>query len=338
MAINDSVIRAGAAQFGFDLAGLKYLGSDDGSTPHGVLFTNEQGAFVIKIIPLSAEQLPVLRAKMAFVDYLHTNGVPTPRCVPSTDGHLVELIAEAGRSYAVSKLERVAGHLVNFDDPAEWNASFFQRWGRIIGRIHALSQRYHDDFRAAIPSWEREHAFFCRMSQDDPAILARWQAIGEAMRALPQTDDTFGLIHNDPHSWNFLVAGDTLTILDFDTCTRHWFAYDLGVALFHPIFASRRRPADEAAAFISDLTKNLLDGYRQECALERFWLAQIPLFMKYRRAVYYFTLPKAAKEAPSEALGENDDTWTGRTVRDLRKAIVNDDAPVTNLVLWGEQP
>lgn len=318
MHLSDSIKQAGADRFGFDLVDAQRLGG--GGAPDGFVFANPRDPVVIKFLPASDERIPIMRAKMDFVNYVRAGGVPTPGYLPSESGSMIEIITEDDTTFAVMKLDKAPGRPVNFGDPAEWNAQFFQQWGHILGQIHALSARYDSESRATIPDWEAEHAAFCVMSQGDPDVLAQWQRIGEQLRDLPRPADAFGPIHNDPHSWNFLLANGALTILDFDVCVQHWFALDLAIALFHPIFESRRRPAHEAAAFVRDLTHHLLAGYAQAYTLDPCWLEHLALFMKYRRTLFYIVLPKDSSNA-----------WTQRTVRDLRSMIVEDVPPVTGL-------
>jgi Ser/Thr protein kinase RdoA (MazF antagonist) len=318
MHLSDSTKQAGADRFGFDLADAQRLGG--GGAPDGFVFANPRDPVVIKFLPATDDRLPIIRAKMAFVNYLRAGGIPTPGYLPSENGELIEIVSDDDTAFAVMKLHKAPGKPVNFSDPGEWNTHFFRQWGHILGQIHALSATYTAESRAAIPIWEEEHAFFCEMGHNDPDILVQWQHIGEQVRALPQPPDAFGPIHNDPHSWNFLLHEGSLTILDFDVCVRHWFVLDLAIALFHPIFESRRRPAGEAAAFSRELTDHFLAGYADAYALDPCWLDQLALFMKYRRTLFYIVLPK-----------DSGDPWTQRTVRDLRAMIVDDVPPVAGL-------
>ncbi len=319
MQLSDSIKQTGADRFGFDLAGAERLGG--GGAPDGFVFANPRDPVVIKFLPASEDRLPIMRAKMDFVNHLRAGGVPTPGYLPSENGELIEVITENGTMFAVMKLDKAPGHPVNFDNPAEWNTGFFRQWGHILGQIHALSVAYTAESRAAIPDWEEEHASFCEMSRDDPAVLAQWSRIGDQLRDLPRPANAFGPIHNDPHAWNFLLHDGELTVLDFDVCVQHWFVLDLAIALFHPIFESRHRPAGMVAAFSRELTEHFLAGYAQAYALDPSWLDHLALFMKYRRTLFYIVLPK-----------EGGDPWTQRTVRDLRLMIVDDMPPVTGLV------
>src|SRR5690606_9554539 len=52
-----------------------------------------------------------------------------------------------------------------------------------------------------------------------------------ALAAYGTPPDRFGLIHADMRLANLLVAGDEVTLIDFDDCGFGWFMYDLAAGL-----------------------------------------------------------------------------------------------------------
>ena len=142
-----------------------------------------------------------------------------------------------------------------------------------------------------------------------------WQQVGEVLRALPQPHDAFGLIHNDPHAGNFLIDGDSLTVLDFDVCTHHWFALDLAIAVFHPSWEKRYGEPQAVRAFGRHFWDRFVAGYTRENRLDGFWLAQLPTFMNYRRILFFIALA---------GQGGKPHSWVRRQLTDLRKAILAD--------------
>lgn len=63
------------------------------------------------------------------------------------------------------------------------------------------------------------------------------------MMALPKDKDSYGLIHNDMHQWNFLLDGDKINVFDFDDSLHGWFALDIGIALYHALWWGRKDDA-----------------------------------------------------------------------------------------------
>lgn len=317
MIVSDEVLQAGAEVFRYDPADLQPI--DHGGAPDGAVY--QSAGWIVKFIPARPDQLPGIRDKIAFVSYLRENGVPVPDVCVSRHGNLIETLEVDGQLYAVSQMVKAPGHPIRFDQ--DWDPRFFwEQWGSIIGKIHALSQRYTGG--ANIITWEQEHAFFANWCKDD-AVREKWCALGDDLRALPHPPDAFGVIHNDPHAFNFLIdsdsndSGGTVTILDFDVAARHWFAMDIAIALFHPLWEQRHRPAAEIEASAREFSRHWLAGYRRENTLDPVWLERLPLFARYRRALFFTALS-------NEGQGE----WAERTVADLRAAILAD-APVVGL-------
>jgi Ser/Thr protein kinase RdoA (MazF antagonist) len=312
MMIRDEVLRAGASLFDFDPAALRSI--NPSPAPDGAVYEYEREGmgFIVKVMPTSGDQIAATRDKIAFVSYLRHSGVNVPDYLPSTRGELVEVVEIEGCAYAILKAAKAPGRHLDFGNPAAWTDRFFEGWGQILGRIHALSQRYPGGQH--IPAWEQEHAFFTDWCSD-PDVGTKWQQVGEVLRALPQPRDAFGLTHNDPHAGNFLIDGDRLTVLDFDVCTHHWFALDLAIALFHPIWEQRYGDPQAVAAFGRAFWDRFMAGYTRENRLDGFWLAQLPTFMKYRQILFFIALA---------GQGGQPHPWVRRQLADLRAAILAD--------------
>lgn len=297
--IPDAVQQAAAVRFGLDLAALHAL--PRGGAPDGAIYEHaraDQAVTMLKIMPVEAERLPRIRARLAYVAYLGAHGVPVPPCCASVDGALLETVEHDGVQYAAVLMEKVPG------GPAyavgAWGTPFFTRWGGILGQIHALSSGF--DGAAAIPAWEDEHAAFAVWCPDD-AVGAAWAALGACLRTLPPSADVFGPTHNDPHVDNFLVDAapgggpDDLrvTVLDFDVCTRHWFMLDVAIALFHPLYFNRHRA--DLDTFARDLAEPFLRGYHQQKPLDAAWVAHLPLFMRYRAILFWIAMMQMGQDA-----------------------------------------
>ena len=311
MIVSERVLRAGADLFGYDWATLTPI--EHGGAPDGAVY-NEPGsadgdqnnrAYIVKFIPISEAQLPAVREKIAFVDYLRAGGVNVPDLVRSNGGNLLEVVEVDGAKYAVTRMVKAPGRTVDFN--TDWGPPFWERWGRIIGQIHRLTQTY--DGGEHIVTWEQEHAFFGSLVKEDAAITAKWNHLADQLRELPQPRDAFGLIHNDAHVFNFLVDGDTVTVLDFDVCARHWFAQDIAIPWFHVLWeTSRFRSPEKLRAFAREFSQFWLAGYRAENTLAAEWLERLPLFARFRQFLFFIG------------------TWKfeGKHMANVRAALLND--------------
>ncbi|HEX3852874.1 MAG TPA: phosphotransferase, partial [Polyangiaceae bacterium] len=72
------------------------------------------------------------------------------------------------------------------------------------------------------------------LAPEDADIGARLNGIVAALKALPTPPESYGLIHADLHTGNFLVSeAGQLCVYDFDDACQHWFSYDLAVFVNH---------------------------------------------------------------------------------------------------------
>lgn len=297
MQIREAVLKEGAALFALDPAALKLM--ERGGAPDGVVYEYDAGGApgLLKFVPTSADKMPAVQDKYAFVSHLSAQGVNVPMLVPSTRGAPVEFVEVDGEYYAVSKMLRSPGRTL---DPHEWDEPFFAAWGGVLGQVHKLSKHYEGG--AHIPDWHDEHAFFAGVCPDE-AVVAAWQRVGERLEQLPTPPDAFGLVHNDAHPWNLLVDGARVTLLDFEVCTRHWFMYDLAIPVLHALWVLlyNKTPA-EGAAIAQCFKQSFFGGYARENDLDERWFEHLPLFARYRRILFYIAMTELGGEddAPEE--------------------------------------
>lgn len=326
MEISDSVLQSGARRFSVNTATLHLLGGMDGVV-YG--YKRDGALFVLKFTPTPAERIPTLRAKLDFVSYLGAHGVSVAKPVPSVDGELIEVIDAGSHAppdtlYAVTSSERAPGEQAF--KAGEWNDRLFEEWGRVIGQMHRLT-RHYDEQRTwpdgLVGNWEAEHQSFAQWCEDD-AVRDQWLVLGDQLRALPRDRDAFGLIHNDPHPFNFMVSktdgGLRLTFFDFDVCNYHFFMTDVGIAMYHALLATRPR-SESAGAFARRFLQHFMQGYSRENSLAEVWVARLPMFLKYRQMLLHTVF---SHEWQHPSTGQAD------TLRQWRRSIV-EGTPVVDL-------
>ncbi len=298
MDIHSDIIEAGAHFFGVAAADLTRLGGMDGVA---FSYTRNGQPYVLKLTPypgfapVAGERLPALRARLDFVQYLGTHGVSVARPVTSQNGELVEVIplpgSTDGQVYVVTSSERAPGKQVF--EAREWHGEMFEEWGRMVGQMHRLTGGYEAQRTwpdGVIGDWEGEHYSFglkCR----DQEVRARWFALADQLRQFKPDPTCYGLIHNDPHPFNFMVQRRDdgrlqLTLFDFDVCAYHWFMTDIGIALYHALWA-RRRTDQSPEDFAVDFIQNFMRGYNREHVIDVAWFRRLPLFLSYRRMLLY---------------------------------------------------
>lgn len=270
-------VRAAAADlFGLDQAGLRELERD--GAPDGAVLVTGRGAgdAFLKIKPITPDAVDRELDRIGVVRHLSRH-VRVPRNMPSRRGELLEVVGESEGTFAVTLTERAPGRHVQVS--RDWTAELVTAWGRTLGRMHA-AMRGHDG-APALPDWRTEHASFARQCRD--AELGRvWDELGAQMSELPTGEDVYGIIHNDLHLQNLLIgdAGE-LIVLDFDVCSRHWFATDLAIVLVHPIWELRTRAPHTVQGFVD----TVVDGYLADFPAGVHSFGFVPLLMRYRMAL-----------------------------------------------------
>lgn len=287
MEMNASLLQAGAKRFDVPPATLQLLGGMDGVA---YSYVRDGAAYVLKFTPVPVTQIPTVRARLDFVNYLSANGVHVSRPVPSTQGELVETLESAGQLWAITSSELAPGR--HATHAGEFGDELFQLWGQTIGQMHRLTKHYDEVRRwpdGLIGDWKDEMKSFAEWCDDD-GVREKWLALGRQMEQWMPDKDCYGLIHNDLHMMNFMVSRvDSelrLTVFDFDVCDYHWFMTDIGIAVFHAVWG-RWSDVAYTRAFVPRFLEHFMRGYARENTLDKVWLQRLPMFVKYRQMLLH---------------------------------------------------
>jgi len=231
-----------------------------------------------------------IEAELDFVNYLAEHGAGVSRPILSCNGRLLEmLVAEGVRFIAVSFVKgkgmRVPdnGYRYRPGAPIE---EYFQNWGRMLGRMHALAKRYRPASAALRrPDWFQTDRFVNveqRVPERLPRVREKLNQLMVQLRALPVDGDAYGLVHGDFNDGNFTVDYDTgeITVFDFDDCCYFWFMYELACAWEGGVGRAMFEPLVERKAFMTHYFQHVLEGYSRENTLDAEWLARLPLFLQ----------------------------------------------------------
>lgn len=319
MHIPESIIHQAARLFGTRSERLHLLGGMDGLA---YAFEREERWYVLKVAPAGAEgRLAEMSAKFDFVDYLAENGARAARPLRSMNGVWVELIAGEEGGYTASSAVKAPGHHPGEPNRGELTPAFFQSWGRVMGRMHALAKAYTARSQSAIGDWRGELEHFTHWTQDAP-VRARWQEMGRLLEALPQTREDIGLIHNDMHPANFLLEAGQITVIDFDVCAHHFFAKDIAIPLFFANWGGPPDPHQPRGQFLAEFFAAFMHGYSRENTPGDAWSARMPLFLAHHRLLLYTFFSEEAWKKP--------DPWQRNQLSAWRKGILSG-APVVEM-------
>lgn len=285
---------------------VPYSGGEESSD--GILynFRDDQNR-LLKIMFIGAddphEGLLHLESRLKFLAFLHQEGVRVVKPLPSLNDRLYEILKDENGTWVAYAMNRIPGKTMS---PKVWDPIFIQTWGQLIGKLHRVTQSYPEWKYCIDPitseaclTWESEWESFHHLCKEAD-VKEAWEQIGEELRSLQIQRSSFGFIHNDPHIWNILVDGDTLTLIDFDVANHHWFINDIAIACQHVLFmlsGGLSQPLhhhDRLEAFL----KEFLKGYERENKLSRDWLNYLDLFFAYRRILLYIVMEGWRRSKP----------------------------------------
>jgi Ser/Thr protein kinase RdoA (MazF antagonist) len=309
---SDDILKQAMARYGIAAEKINLL---DGFESYMYEFERDGASYILRIGHSIRRTASLIRGEADWINYLAANGATVARAVVSRKGQLVESIDDGrGGYFLVTAFTRAPGRRPVRED---WTPDMFETYGRLIGRMHALSKAYEP----SDPTWRRPH-------MDDPImldseqwlppgearVLARYRGIRERMAQLARDDrDAYGLIHQDAHGGNFFIADDgTITLFDFDDCVYGWFIYDIAMVIF---YAAMGR--EGAEAFTQRFLTHFFRGYKQENRLNRAWLKETPLFLRLREIDLYAVIHR------SFDVENLDDPWCARFMRGRRSRIEN---------------
>lgn len=239
--------------------------------------------------------------ELRFLDFIAGRGIPVPRGVklPDRDAYHITIDGPDGPR-DVALFEWAKGDLLHFHpDPVP----FARRTGELFARMHLASR----DFRHPTPRYTdyagniRAHfPAIADLAVDRPEDFAFWTMAKDRMLAayskLDRNALPWGVSHGDIHAHNVMIAGDAITILDFDSCGEDFMAQEL-VSL---VWAGRKNGFPEAAI------QAFLDGYDSVRPRTKDELAATPLFYCMKEMRYFTGFADAVN-----AIGHNTFRYPG---------------------------
>ncbi|KTR86735.1 phosphotransferase enzyme family protein [Leucobacter chromiiresistens] len=260
--IAESLARAALSEWGFDdSAPLVLLKNRE----NFVYRLDADGlAYVVRVHRQGYHSDAELACELDFVRALHAEGVSVPEFIPAPDGSGFVVVGDArtGGRHQVD-LQRLIPNSGMFGDErsavagtADLDPADFRRLGRLLGELHAATER--SGYTMAVPrdDWDLEGLIGSEPAWGDPLRLAELAGEDRALvaRAIERVRarldaygtpaHRFGPIHADLTPENVLRTETGLVIIDFDDFAAGWHLFDLATALYfftpHPRAAEYR--------------------------------------------------------------------------------------------------
>ncbi len=271
--LHDGILDTVKARFGIADDGLHELGGFE-SFIYGY---HQNGDDFILRLGHSLRRTPdQIHGEVDWINHLARGGASVSCAVPSVNGRLVETIEDGqGGAFLATAFEKAAGSPVW--TKGGWREDWVENYGRLLGRIHALSKTY----QPAQPHWRRfawDEPPNVTIPDVDPLITACHEETVAYLRQLPTDAHSYGMIHQDAHSANLFVDDNgRITLFDFDDCCFGHFANDIAMVLFYALINQL-----DVAAYGRFFWPAFWRGYCQENTLDVAWLEALPHFMKLR--------------------------------------------------------
>ena len=306
---NDDILHEAMHRFGIGKNDIKLL---DGFESFMYEFYRPQdGEFILRVGHSGRRTPEMIAGEVDWINYLAQGGANVAQAILSERGNLVEAVDDGhGEQFLATAFIKARG---GPSWETEWTPEFVAHYGRVIGRIHALTK----DYTPTDPSWQRAEwdapgnlEIEKWLPASETVALGKFQKLMSHLEALPKGRDSYGLIHQDAHGGNFFVHDGQITLFDFDDCVYSWFIYDIAMVLFYTAMFKEDMTA-YTAAFMPDF----LRGYSQENKLDPVWLKELPFFLKLREIDLYALIHF------SFDLETEDDPWNSRYMKGRKERI-----------------
>lgn len=308
---NDDILRQVMQRYDIAPGDITLL---DGFESFMYAFTRQDDDFVLRIGHSFRRSQAMIQGEVDWLHYLAAGGAAVAGPVLSPEGRLVEVVDDGrGAQFLATAFHKAPGRSPR---AADWTPEMMATYGQLLGRMHALSQRYEPpDSGGWRPHWDDEMMSEVArlLPPTEEAALARYEALMRHLRALPRDEVSYGLVHQDAHGGNFFITDSgQITLFDFDDCVYSWYANDIAIVLF---YAGTGVP--DPAAFTAHFMPHFLRGYRRENRLHPDWLAQFPHFLKLRELELYAVIHR------SYDVDNITNAWVAAFMRGRKQRIVD---------------
>ena len=285
----DGVRDEALGRFGFEAVSLETL--PEASHSYVYECRRDGGLYVLKVTHSVHRRAENVRGELEFINFLADGGVSVPRAVRSLGGRFVERIGALEGEFVAVAYEKAAGELVDWRD---WTPGMFERWGALIGRMHAIGKGYEPSDEGIRRRYWHEDTDWdvdAEVYRERPEFRAKAMGVRDWLLSLPTDGDCFGLVHSDLHQWNFNYADGVILPFDFDNTHYDWFIADFTTVVINAVvcqqyhygrgeyeYWSGGTPMD-ADAFLEYFFTPFIEGYRAWNVLDGVWLRRMPAFL-----------------------------------------------------------
>ncbi len=296
------------------------------------------GSHILKITHTIHRQPHNILGELDFINFLADGGVTVPRAVRSLSGNLVETIAAEGEDtgeFIVVAYEKAPGALVDW---RTWTPHMFERWGALIGRMHALTKRYElsdESIRRRFWHQDTDWNIDADVYRGRPKFREKARRTRDWLLTLPTDRSCFGLIHSDVHQFNFFYHEGSVLPFDFDNTHYDWFVSDFTTVVVNVVVCQQHHygrgeyeywsggKPQTAEVFLDYFFTPFIEGYRQHNRLDAVWMRRMPDFLNRHWLTF---LTDAVRDPKFQLMSEEEQAanFPWRTMRQIRWEVMND--------------
>ncbi|MCJ8340066.1 MAG: phosphotransferase [Pseudomonadales bacterium] len=294
----------------------KVLSVLDGFESFIYQFSRGSVQYILRVAHTDRRSQQMIAAQIAWINVLAAGGTRVATAVHSKNAHLVERIDDGvGGFFLATAFVKVLGHS---SSQLNGTPQLYQNYGSLLGKIQALSKRYHPvNNHQPRPHWD-DRDFITQVKDHVPQsqllIVTKYVQQVLYQQQLHKCADSYGLIHNDAHAGNRLIdAGGEINLFDFDDCCYSWFIDDIAIVLLYMSIGE-----DDKSAFYYQFSDHFMRGYNSENTLQGYWFKEIPHFLKLREIDLYSIIQR------SFDVQDLQDSFVWGFMQDRQSSIEND--------------
>lgn len=224
-----------------------------------------------------------IEAEVDLLRWLEGAGIPVACPVVSESGNFVETVETPWGTFHAVVAPALEGRRFEIE---ELDDSGFRRWGAALGALHAALERYPGASSARRPTWRDHLGSVAKCLPDEsPALQQDLADVSSELAALPQSGDTYGLIHYDFELDNLVWRDDSIEVLDMDDCSYLWYVADIVFALGDLFEGNIDGDDGRLLAFVM--------GYSEHRPVDQQLPSLVPLFRRLGDLVKYARLVRS---------------------------------------------
>ena len=254
-----------------------------------------RGAFALRIHQANYRTDAQIQSELDLMTYLDSQGIRTPKVVPTTSGALFTTATAPGVNeprqcdlfeWIEGRLLRTTGQPVP-SDLTELTAAYGDV-GRLAARIFNATEAWTRPAGFSRPAWDADGIYgrgahlgdFRKLQnvtdEQGQLMLAVASRLDGLLERFGKAPDRYGLSHGDFLAENIFVCDDGIRLVDFDDAGDSWYMLDIATAVFDLLDTPAYEPCLDA----------LVRGYREHRDLPDSHLKLLPAFFLARLLSY----------------------------------------------------